>query len=111
MQAQMTRRDKLRIAALLEDSLNANLDALDTMLEAYQIAHSAFTYTENDVDPATLALGVQAQALGVRTIAIWLQSISQETSVRYHNLGVGALARTQQLMDSYGIVIPDVMTL
>lgn len=107
----MQRRALTDIANDLQEALDSSYDAFQEMLSAYTIARKVFTATENDPDPDTIAIGLQAQALGIRTLAMWLGELANETSIAYAERAQEVLNKTHRNMDILGIVIPDVMTL
>lgn len=109
MAAQMKRFTYLAIARALCDALEANQDALQALRDAYKLALKDFRERENDVDPGTIALGIQAQALGIRTLAQWLDAVSAVTTISYSAISKDALLDLEREMNGMGLVIPDVM--
>lgn len=107
----MKRLFLIRLAEDLMDAQESEIDALDALISAYKVAREHFTASENDPDPTTIALGVQACALGIRTLSNWLDAMSTITSYKYLNRGREVYDRAQSLLDSVGIAMPDVMTL
>lgn len=111
MHGQMRRTCDKLIAEDLLMALEFEWDALQSLTAAYKRAKDNFTWDVDQPDPATIALGVQAMALGVRTLCTWLQAIAEVTGAKYHNEAVSYLVDLDRTMLSIGLVIPDVMTL
>jgi len=111
MKPQMKRLQYLGIAKSLEEALDDSYDAFDAMCDAYIIANQNFEAKENDVDPACIVLGLQAQALGCRTLAEWLESLAQVTDYRYFVRGQEIMSKINRKMDGLGLVIPDTVVL
>lgn len=109
MAAQMTRMQYLTIAESLLDAIESSRDALLAMFDAHKLAYNTFRGNENDVDPITIAIGIQAQAIGIATIAEWLDAISTVTSAKYRVRGREAWEATQRDLEAHGIVMPDIM--
>lgn len=106
---QMKRLAVLNIAQSLEEAADDNLDALLALSVAYTVAKRAFTADELDPDPAVIAVGLQAQALGCKSLAQWLMAISEVAGIQYNNMGVALLDRVEREMDALGLIIPDTM--
>lgn len=109
MAAQMTRLQYLQCAESLLDALDASNDALDAMLDAHRLAFNSFRGRQNDIDPVTIAMGIQAQALGIKTLADWLEALSTVTAAKYGQRGRAIWDQVQAKMDEHGIVLPDIM--
>ncbi len=111
MKTQTQRRVLNEIADELTLALDYSYDAFTAMVAAYNLARGVFQARESDPDPNTIALGLQAQALGIRTLATWLGEISTETHVGIGNNARRVLENTTSTMLGLGVVIPDIMTL
>jgi len=111
MPAQMKRLQQLAVARCLEEALEDSWDCFDLLKDAYTIANQAFQKEYNDIDPACIAAGLQAQALGTITLCKWLYAISEVTQTRFYTLAGEYEKRIKGSMESLGIVIPDTMLL
>lgn len=109
MAAQMTRLQYVQCAESLIDALDSSCDALDAMLDAHKLAFNNFRGRENDIDPITIAIALQAQALGIATIAEWLDALSTVTTTKYKTRGRNAWDQTQRKLEEHGIVLPDIL--
>lgn len=107
MQPQMKRLQYLGIAKCLEEALQDSWDAFDEIRDAYIIANQNFEGKENDVDPATIVLGLQAQALGILTLCQWLEAISEVTNYRFYQMAEDKATLVRRTMQGLGLVIPD----
>jgi len=111
MKPQMKRLQYLGIAKSLEEALEDSFDAFDSMRDAYIIANQSFERKSDDIDPAVMAVGLQAQALGCMTLSCWLSAVSTVTNFRFHQVGEKYADLVRRAMDDIGIVIPDTMVL
>lgn len=111
MPTQMTRLASVQIANSLSDALDASVDAFDAMVDAYGMAVRNFNARENDVDPSCIAVGLQAQALGIKTLVQWLSAISTVVGNRYSDGAANVYQQIELRMERLGLVIPDIMTL
>jgi hypothetical protein len=111
MITQMQRRALLLIAEDLSDAGQAQKENVECLLSAYRIASTEFSHQINDPDPATILLGVQASALGIKTISNWLMMLGEEMSLKYYRQGKELWEWCQTTLDHYGIVMPDQMPL
>jgi len=107
MPTQMQRKTGYEVADWLLQAAHAEHLTLQSMVNAYKAARGSFTFSENEPDPETIALGLQACALGVRTLCQWLTAVSDITEDRYHNHGVTLWSDTDTIMQGLGLVIPD----
>lgn len=107
MAAQMKRFAQLAIAKSLEEALLDSKGVLDQLIDVYRIANENFSGRENDVDPVTIAMGLQAQALGIMTLCNWLEAISTVTNARFWQIAQETETWCHKQMDNIGIVIPD----
>lgn len=111
MPAQMRRMIDTHIAESLCDALEASQDCFQALADAYVMARKAFKFGENEPNPDTIVLAVQAQAMGTRTLAQWLQAIATITGTKYAIAGEHAIEKLEGQMEQLGLVIPDILTL
>lgn len=111
MKTQMQRRVLVTIGDELLEALDDSLDAFDCILAAYTLARDNFYSKQNDPDPSTIAVGLQAQAMGIKVLCAWLDAISYETSIIFQNRAQEALTRIDRSMLRVGIIIPDTLLL
>src|SRR5690348_11268719 len=93
-----------RIAQDISEAAYDSYDVLQWLLSAYRLANDTFSRKENDPDPATIFLGVQAQALGVRTLCDWLYAVATEVGLKYKTQADDLMARMDKAMMEHGLV-------
>lgn len=110
MLTQMQRKTLELIGQDLIDASEAQRENLEFLLSAYKLANSSFSQRENDPDPSTILMGIQASALGVKTLADWLMVLGEEVGLKYYKAGKDIWTWCITTMDFYGIVLPDLVT-
>lgn len=111
MRGQMQRMTSLQIANHLAKAADAAQTQLAEIAFCYTMARDAFTGATDDVDPSSMAYGVQASALGCICIARWLKEASQVTDKQYSIKAKLLAAYVDEELTRVGVVLPDTMLL
>jgi hypothetical protein len=107
MLTQLQRKTLLTVADDILEAVIAQKDSLEFLLAAYRLSNMTFSGRENDPDPTTILMGVQAAALGVLTLTRWLEACGTVLGTRYYNEAQDLLQSLTTTLDRYGIVLPD----
>lgn len=95
-----------RLGDHLTEALESSMDALAEMIDAYKLANENFSGQENDPDPVTICMGLQAQAIGVKVLCNWIDAVGQVAGVKFTDRATLAEGRLTGMLDAIGVVLP-----
>lgn len=106
MLTQMQRRSLELAAEDLVDAMDSSWDTFQVLTTMHRNARTLFKREPGTPDPASILMALQAQALGVKTLAQWCMEVGQVLSIKYHNAGQYMLDKLYQELDALGVVLP-----
>lgn len=111
MPTQTKRGSQLFVVQCISNARRAEHEVVDSLMAAYWMANKEFTGEENDIDPATVLLGLQGAALGLKALCGWLAEGADVTFPRYADDAREELIWLRRQLDALGVVLPDKATL
>jgi len=106
MQPQMQRRELELAGHDLIDAIDASYDVLQVLIQLHNRSKLGFIGQELQPDPTSTQLAVQAQALGIMTLAKWLIELGEVAGVKFYNVGMEHLERLHRELDTIGVILP-----
>jgi len=107
MLSQMQRRELELAGHDLIDAIDSSWDTFQVLLQLWDRSKLGFIGQELQPDPSSTLMAVQAQALGIKTLAKWLKELGGEVGIKYYNIGQARLDALQRELDARGLVLPD----
>lgn len=106
MPGQMQRIVHKQVGEELLEALHSSELCLQAMIEIYGLVNANFTRSENDIDPGTIQMGLQGQALAVIVLTNWLDALGTVLGQSYKDRAAEARRDVASAMQDLGIVIP-----
>jgi hypothetical protein len=106
MPGQMQRIVHKQVGEELLEALHTSELTLQAMLEIYGLVNANFTRSENDIDPVTIQMGIQGQALAVIVLTQWLDALGTVLGEGYKHRASEARKDVATALDDLGIVLP-----
>jgi hypothetical protein len=103
---QMQRIVHKQVGEELLEALRQSQLCLDSMITIYGLVSRNFTEQPNDIDPMTIQIGLQGQALAVFVLSNWLDALGTILGQPYRDRAAEVRRVTAQSMEDLGIVIP-----
>jgi len=106
MLSQMQRRELELAGHDLIDAIDASYDVLQVLIQLHNRSKLGFIGQELQPDPTSTLLAVQAQGLGILTLAKWLMELGKEAGIKFYNVGQEHLDRLAREFDALGVILP-----